>query len=562
MLHQISQLASSAPQDHGLVAGEAAGVEGGAQPGVQDFLVMLARAEVLEGLAPADEIVTGDVNTRHGLATPTASVTTSLVPTIFTPARQVVNEEQLGGQDVLAMLAPAEVLEGLAPADEIVAGDVNTRHVLDEEQLGGQDVLATLAQAGTRGSVASAAETAPGGANSDGVTAGFAAGDITGFVPGSPTWTSQDPPLQAAGRYGAELADGTVPGGNMTLGASPANDALPESPDAASSASVIAAPHPLNGFPGPSAGSVPPVPGAARAPTGSPVFEPQKETPPSDLSPAASGLATVGRSAEPAALAAFAAKVPSDDVAGAKRMAAASASDLDAHPVAIAVSLDSSDTPEVAAPLKSEAVTSQLTGLAPVSLAGSPLPEGGGVPMLADLSMVGMGSMPGHAGQGPSPSSAVASLSLPYQRLLHPQLSAQVAPAVLAMGLVPRADGGPGRLTLAIRPAELGTLQIITERTEEGTARIAVLAERPETLQLLLRDASTLETALRAAGVDEGSGLSLSFGLANQGPGDGAGDTRRDAGHAPGRGDGADPKPAIIGLVPTMARTSLLDLSL
>ena len=152
--------------------------------------------------------------------------------------------------------------------------------------------------------------------------------------------------------------------------------------------------------------------------------------------------------------------------------------------------------------------------------------------MPTDPSMVGAGSLPGHVGPSPSPSPVGSSLALPYQRLLHPQLSAQVAPAVLSMGVVPGADGGPGRLTVAIRPAELGTLQIITERTEDGTARIAVLAERPETLQLLVRDAPTLENALRAAGVDEGGGLSLTFGLASQGQGDRGGDARGEAGRA------------------------------
>ena len=437
MLQQVSQLAPSAPPDRGLVAREAPGGAGGAQPGGRDFLAILAQAEAQEGGAPAGEV-----------------------------------------------------------------------------------------------------------------------------VPASAAPTGQDEPLQAAGRDGADPSDANVLAGNMTGEASPATDALPDQPSAASSASVIAAQRALNGLPVPSVGLAQPGPGAAQSATGSPAFRPQEEAPPSDLSPAALGLATIGRSAAPAARTALAARVPSDDAVDDKRMAAALAFDLDAHTVGKAVSQDAAEVPEAASALKSEAVAAQPAGPAPTPVVGPSLPEGRGLSVPADPSMAGTAAMSGHPGPGPSSSPVVASLALPYQRLLHPLLSAQVAPAVLAMGLVPGADGGPGRLTVAIRPAELGTLQIITERTEEGTARIAVLAERPETLQLLIRDASTLETALRAAGVDEGSGLSLSFGLVNQGPGDGAGDARRDAGHAPGRGDGADPKPAIIGLVPAMARTSLLDLSL
>ena len=436
MLQQVSQLAPSAPQDRGLVAGAAPDGAGEAQPGGQDFLAMLAQAEAREGAAPAGEV-----------------------------------------------------------------------------------------------------------------------------VPASIAATGQDEPLQAAGRGGADPSDGNVLAGNMTGDVGEASDALWDQPTAAASASAIAAQPALNGLPVFSAGLAQPVPGAAQS-AGSPSSLPQEEAPPSVLSPAALGLATIGRSAAPAARTDLAAKVASDDAAGDKRMSAAMASDLDAHTVGKAVIEDAAETPEAASVFKSEAVPAQPAGLAPPPIVGFSVPEGRGLSMPTDPSMAGAGAMSGHAGPGPSSSPVVASLSLPYQRLLHPPLSAQVAPAVLAMGLVPGADGGPGRLTVAIRPAELGTLQIITERTEEGTARIAVLAERPETLQLLLRDASTLETALRAAGVDEGSGLSLSFGLANQDAGDGAGDARRNASHAPGRGDGTDSKPAIIGSAHAMARTSLLDLSI
>jgi flagellar hook-length control protein FliK len=182
--------------------------------------------------------------------------------------------------------------------------------------------------------------------------------------------------------------------------------------------------------------------------------------------------------------------------------------------------------------------------------------------MPADLSITAAGSLPGYLGSSPSSAPTATSLGFPYQRLLPPPLSAQVAPVVLSMGVVPGDDGGPGRLTVAIRPAELGTLQIITDRGEDGTARIAVFAERPETLQLLLRDAPTLETALRAAGVDEGGGLSLTFGLTGQGQGDRGQDAHGEPGRAAGRPGGADAQPAVTASTAAMARTSLLDLSL
>ena len=264
----------------------------------------------------------------------------------------------------------------------------------------------------------------------------------------------------------------------------------------------------------------------------------------------------------PAARTALAARVPPGDAAGDERAAAARISDLHPNTAEATVPEDPVEEPAPAFALKSEPASAQPTGPTPTLMVSPSLPEGLGPSMPTDPSMAGAGSLSGHIGSSPASSPVGSGLALPYQRLLHPPLSAQLAPAVLSMGVVPGADGGPGRLTVAIRPAELGTLQIITERAEDGTARIAVFAERPETLQLLVRDAPTLETALRAAGVDEGGGLSLTFGLANQGPGDGAGDARGDASQAPGRGDGADPMPDIIGSVHAMARTSLLDLSL
>jgi flagellar hook-length control protein FliK len=207
------------------------------------------------------------------------------------------------------------------------------------------------------------------------------------------------------------------------------------------------------------------------------------------------------------------------------------------------------------------------TPSAPVSMLVSspvlspPLAEWRGLSMPPYSQMVGAGALAGQTGLGQASLPAATGVALPYQQLLPPRLFAQVAPAVLAMGFLPGADGGPARLTIAIRPAELGALQIVTERAEDGPARIAVFAERAETLQLLVRDAPTLETALREAGVDTGGGLTLTFGLAGQGRGDRGADARDGSGRPPGRGDGADPAPPVIPAA-AMARTSLLDLSI
>jgi hypothetical protein len=102
----------------------------------------------------------------------------------------------------------------------------------------------------------------------------------------------------------------------------------------------------------------------------------------------------------------------------------------------------------------------------------------------------------------------------------------------------------------------------MTPRRSLSPARIAVFAERPETLQLLVRDASILETALREAGVDTGGGLSLTFGLASQGRRDRGAGSQDGSGHPPGQGDGVDSGAPPVIPADAMARTSLLDLSI
>lgn len=219
------------------------------------------------------------------------------------------------------------------------------------------------------------------------------------------------------------------------------------------------------------------------------------------------------------------------------------------------------EEPGAAAASKPDTPSAPASVLVSSPVLSPSLAEWRGLSMPPYSQMAGEGALPGQGGLGQGSPPAATGAALPYQQLLPPRLFAQVAPAVLAMGFLPGADGGPARLTIAIRPAELGALQIVTERAEDGAARIAVFAERAETLQLLVRDAPTLETALREAGVDTGGGLTLTFGLAGQGRGDRGADARDGSGRPPGRGDGVDPAPPVIPAA-AMARTSLLDLSI
>ncbi len=69
---------------------------------------------------------------------------------------------------------------------------------------------------------------------------------------------------------------------------------------------------------------------------------------------------------------------------------------------------------------------------------------------------------------------------------------------------------------MALEPEELGRVEIRIERGKDTEAvTVHVLAERPETLALLQRDARALDRALHAAGIDVAAG-GTSFGLGGQ----------------------------------------------
>jgi hypothetical protein len=86
----------------------------------------------------------------------------------------------------------------------------------------------------------------------------------------------------------------------------------------------------------------------------------------------------------------------------------------------------------------------------------------------------------------------------------------QIAPVLIT--LAAGAAGMPDRLMLTLDPQELGRIEVEVTREGERRIAIAVLAERPETLHLLMRDAAILDRALAQAGVGA-EGRSLAFDL-------------------------------------------------
>jgi len=68
---------------------------------------------------------------------------------------------------------------------------------------------------------------------------------------------------------------------------------------------------------------------------------------------------------------------------------------------------------------------------------------------------------------------------------------------------------GVERLQVRLSPEELGSVDITISVDEGKTARVAIVVERPETLELLARDARQLERILHAQGLDLGGELHL-----------------------------------------------------
>jgi hypothetical protein len=76
---------------------------------------------------------------------------------------------------------------------------------------------------------------------------------------------------------------------------------------------------------------------------------------------------------------------------------------------------------------------------------------------------------------------------------------------------------GPSHVIVRLDPAELGRVQVGILRQPDGLSRIELVAERPETLQLLMRDQPALHRALDLAGVPA-EGRTLHFQVGSPDP--------------------------------------------
>jgi flagellar hook-length control protein FliK len=117
--------------------------------------------------------------------------------------------------------------------------------------------------------------------------------------------------------------------------------------------------------------------------------------------------------------------------------------------------------------------------------------------------------MPNIAPAMPLPSIGVSAPTGPPLGVVAYGIPPALAPTIIEM----TKSGNDGPLELALAPEELGRLTI-SIRHEGESVRVTMIAERPETLDLLRRHAGDLVADLRQAGF---SGTSLSFGHSGQG---------------------------------------------
>jgi flagellar hook-length control protein FliK len=86
----------------------------------------------------------------------------------------------------------------------------------------------------------------------------------------------------------------------------------------------------------------------------------------------------------------------------------------------------------------------------------------------------------------------------------------------IALAIVRQIEAGVSRFEIRLDPPELGRIDVKMSVRADGHVSAQLTADRPDTLELLQRDARVLQRALSDAGLTMDSG-SLSFGLRDRG---------------------------------------------
>ncbi|WP_119167987.1 flagellar hook-length control protein FliK [Algihabitans albus] len=160
-------------------------------------------------------------------------------------------------------------------------------------------------------------------------------------------------------------------------------------------------------------------------------------------------------------------------------------------------------------------------------------PAAGGAGQINALSSASAGAeaLPGSAGTGAAVKTETPNAAKPV-----PNAARVPQPAVdqVSVRIQKAAAAGEDRIQIKLNPAELGRVDVKLEFQTDGGVRAVVSVERPETFDLLQRDARSLERALQDAGFKPGQ-TNLSFEMQTGGQGqsfadDGAGDGTQGSG--------------------------------
>jgi len=81
----------------------------------------------------------------------------------------------------------------------------------------------------------------------------------------------------------------------------------------------------------------------------------------------------------------------------------------------------------------------------------------------------------------------------------------------LALRIAAKSADGESQFQIRLDPPSLGRIEIHLNMDPQGNAQAQLSADRPQTLEALQRDASSLERALKDAGLDLPGGLSFSL---------------------------------------------------
>lgn len=155
------------------------------------------------------------------------------------------------------------------------------------------------------------------------------------------------------------------------------------------------------------------------------------------------------------------------------------------------------------------------------------------LPADLDLDLLNLNG-PGTVNGGSSPQNSNATL-VRFGALPGQAQATQVPNTAIALQIAKHVSKGVSTFEIRLDPAEMGRIDVKLELGQDGRVTALLAVEKPETLDLLQRDAKALEQALKDAGLDVDSDA-LNFSLQD---GDAGGEFASNAGEG-GEANGTD----------------------